>query len=75
MAQIVLNIPNSEARRVVDALCKVGGYAGDPNDQQERNEFARRVVAQQVRLLVGQVEVTQARVAAQAEVVAPLDIT
>lgn len=74
MAQIVLDIPNDQARRVVDALCKVGGYAGNPDCQRDRNEFAKRVVAQQIRLMVGQVEQTEARAAAQVETIAPLDI-
>lgn len=60
MADIVLTIPNDQIARVVDALCAVGGYSGDPDDRPARREFARGVIVQQVRKTVMQHERNQA---------------
>ncbi len=69
MAQIVLEIPNDQAARVVTALCSVGNYTGDPDDQTARREFARGVVRSYVRQTVLAYEQRQAAAAAMASVV------
>lgn len=68
MAEIVLTIPNAQVGRVVTALCIVGGYDGDPEDNAARREFARGVIKEQVRELVLQVERQEAAAAMRAGV-------
>lgn len=68
MAEITLNIPNAQAVRVVNALCAVGGYAGDPEDQPARRDFARGVLADYLRQTVLRYEQQQAAAQAMAAV-------
>lgn len=60
MAEITLNVPNAQLARVVNALCGIGGYDGDPSDQAARREFARTVLAQHLREKVLRYEQQQA---------------
>lgn len=69
MADIVLTIPTAQVARVVDALCAVGGYAGDPDDQIGRREFARGVLRDHLRSTVLAYEQRQAAAEALASVV------
>lgn len=60
MAEFSVFIPDDQVARVVDALCVVGGYTGDPDDQKAKREFARQVVIRDIRATVLKVERTQA---------------
>ena len=60
MADIVVTVPNSQIGRTIEAMCIAGGYAGDPEDQPARREFARRMVRDYIRQTVMQVERQQA---------------
>lgn len=60
MAEIVLTVPKDQIGRVVDALCAVGGYSGDPRDKIARQEFARGVLIDFTRRTVMQAERQQA---------------
>lgn len=68
MAEITLSVPNSQVPRLVDALCTVGGYDGDPKDQPARREFARQVVCDILRRTVLRVEREQAAAMVMADV-------
>lgn len=69
MAEITFTVPNSQVKRMVDAMCTAGGYAGDPSDQAARREFARDMVREYVRRTVLQVERENAAAEAMASVV------
>lgn len=69
MAEISVSIPDNQAGRAITALCAIGGYSGDPDDQKDRREFARDVVRDFVRTTVLQHEQREAAVAAMAAVV------
>lgn len=77
MAEISFTVPNNQVSRMVDALCVIGGYAGDAEDQSARREFARGVVSEFIRQSVRQVEMRQAFMATQAAtpVTDPLDVS
>lgn len=75
MARLTLEIPDNQLARVVDALCALGGYSGEVNDQKARREFARCWVVRRLREDVLRVESAQAHAAAlQAAATEPLDI-
>lgn len=75
MAQISLQIPDDQIARVVDALCQIGGYAGEPSDQPARRAFARRVLGDQLRQTVLRFEQGRAMNAASSSVtVDPLTV-
>lgn len=69
MAEFVIVIPNAQVNRAVNALCALGGYAGDPDDREARREHARAMVAEYIRRTVLQVEREQAVTAAMSAVV------
>lgn len=68
MAEILLTIPDNQVARAVDALCKSGGYSGDPDDKPARRAFARSVLANFVRQTVMQAERQEALAVAMAAV-------
>lgn len=68
MAEIVLKIPNPQLARVVSALCAVGGYSEDPDDQPARREFARQVLGDRLRRVVTKHEQREAVAQARAAV-------
>lgn len=75
MARLALEIPDDQLARVVAALCALGGYGGDPDDEKARREFARRWVVRRLREDVLRVEAAQIHAAAlQAAAPEPLDI-
>lgn len=73
MANITLQVPDDQVARVVDALCQIGGYSGDVDDQPARRAFAKRVLADHLRWMVLRVEASR-RSAAQTSTPEPLDI-
>jgi hypothetical protein len=73
MAEITLQVPNEQIPRVVNALCQIGGYSGDPEDQPARRAFAKRVLADHLRWLVLRVEAGRLRSTAMSTV-EPLDV-
>jgi hypothetical protein len=70
--QITIDVPTAQVARVVDAMCRAGGYPGDPDDQQARVAFAKQMVARYVRETVQKVEAADA-FAAALDAVAPSD--
>jgi hypothetical protein len=66
MAEITLQVPNEQIPRVVNALCQIGGYSGDPDDQPARRAFAKRVLADHLRRMVLRVEASRIRIDAMA---------
>lgn len=71
MPHITIEIPPEHVDRAIRALCIAGGYAGDPDDQAARHEFARSMIRAYVRTTVQQVEQRDAAEAALAAVTPP----
>lgn len=74
MAQIVLDVPAAQVGRVVDAMCKAGGYRGDPADDAARRAFTRQMLATYVRSVVATTERTAA-LATAGVAVDPVDVS
>lgn len=79
MAELSVKFPPGQSDRIIDALCKAGGFHGLKDaDRRAREEFARRYVAQFVRITVARIEQTEAMADVLADVTPPapqLDIT
>ena len=56
MATISINIPNAQVARVSNAMCKAGGYTGDPADNAAKNMFVKNMVKDYVIGIVRGVE-------------------
>lgn len=76
MAEITIHVPGGQVRRVVDALCEVGAYPGDPEDEPARREFARAMIRSYVRDTVLQYERLKAAKVAESQVplVTPVEV-
>lgn len=69
MATITITINNAHITRVVDALSEEYDYLNNRIDETEtKNQFAKRMIAQHIRLITRNIEKQHGRDASDAEV-------
>lgn len=64
MAQLVIDIPDNQLQRIVDAFCTAFGYDQQAQPGEVKPQFAKRCAAQWVKDVVAKVEANQAAEAA-----------
>lgn len=78
MAELTIRFPDPQSGRIIDALCKAGGFHGLATaSRRAREEFARRYVAQHIHMTVARIEQAEAMAAALASTVPtpPLEVS
>lgn len=71
MATIVLNIPDAQVNRIMNAVCALNGY--DPDSGLTKAQFTKKFLAQKLAEEVKAVEVQAAVNAARATTTATVD--